>query len=263
MDFRKRWFAIVFITLVLCLAGFKQARNFILPREVMAQENSASEGDVPPFEEEEKAPNWFLDMTDKGGPAMYGIYACAIIGLAITIERTMKLRIKKIFPAAFIEQVREHLRERNIPEVITLCEGKKFPLARIVRAGLLQYNNGIQEVERAIEGASGLEIAILGSHMRTLGTLGNIATMLGLLGTVTGMISAFQTIASAGTGRPDLVARGISEAMTTTAAGLIAAIPLVLLYSHLMGKIDNIVIELEEISLDLIEELTFGGIIEE
>ena len=254
------WFFVVICTYFICVTGFRLAQISIMPTLAYAQEGENAEETEDPFAEEEAPKNWFMDMTDKGGPAMYGIYACMIVGLAITIERTLRLRIKKIFPTYFIEQVRNHLRARNIPEVITLCEGKKFPMARIIRAGLLQYNNGIQEVERAINGAGSLEIAILGNHMRLLGTLGNISTMLGLLGTVTGMIKAFETIASAGTGRPDLVARGISEAMTTTAAGLMAAIPLVLLYNYLMGKIDNIIIELEEISLDLIEELTFGSI---
>jgi biopolymer transport protein ExbB len=95
----------------------------------------------------------------------------------------------------------------------------------------------------------------LNSHVRGFGLVANLAPMLGFLGTVTGMIQAFNAIAAAGTSTPGLVAHGVSEALLTTAAGLIIGIPSLALYHFFRGRVDRFVQEMEEAALELVEDL--------
>lgn len=212
---------------------------------------------VPGEEEyvEESAPGWLIDIMDRGGPVMYPIFIISVLGMAIIFERSIKLRSNRIFPRDFITQIRMFLRKKDIPRVIALCESRKIPLARIIRMGLLKYKDGIAAVEGAIESAGSLEIAILGERLRMLSALANLAPLLGFLGTVTGMIKAFNIIAATGSGRPDLIAGGISEALITTASGLSVGIPLTMGYFYFQGRVESIIIELEEISMSMLEEL--------
>ena len=100
----------------------------------------------------------------------------------------------------------------------------------------------------------------MNSNLRVLGAVANITPMMGLLGTVFGMIKAFNVISLSGTGNPGLVASGISEALITTAAGMVVGIPALALYHYFRGKIDRYVFEMEEISFQLVEELSYDGI---
>ena len=95
----------------------------------------------------------------------------------------------------------------------------------------------------------------MNSNLRVLGAIANITPMMGLLGTVIGMIKAFNVISLSGTGHPGLVASGISEALITTAAGMLVGIPALVLYHYFRGKIDRYVFEMEELSMQLVEEL--------
>lgn len=204
---------------------------------------------------EDDAPGWLVDTMDKGGPIMYLIFMCSILGVAIIFERSVKLRDKRIFPEDFVIQIKAFLKKRDISRAIALCESRKIPLARIIRMGLLKYKDGVAEVERAIESAGSLEIAILGERLRMLSALANLSPLLGFLGTVTGMIKSFNIIAATGSGRPDLIAGGISEALITTAAGLFVGVPLTVAYFYFQGRVESIIIELEEFCAGLLEEL--------
>jgi hypothetical protein len=126
-----------------------------------------------------------------------------------------------------------------VDQMLDYCEGKNIPLARVLKAGLLVYNEGILSIKSAITNANLHEGAIMEKGVGALGVLANVAPLLGLLGTVTGMIKAFEMISIGGTGRPEIVAMGIAEALTTTAGGLFVGIPLLLLFHWLQGKIDR------------------------
>lgn len=138
-----------------------------------------------------------------------------------------------------------------------LCDSYDTSLARILKAGLLRFGGKVDEIERAIEGAGQHEASLLNSNLRVLGAIANLAPMMGLLGTVFGMIKAFNVISQSGSGNPSLVASGIAEALITTAAGLVVAIPALSLYHYFRGKIDRHVFEMEEISFQLVEELSY------
>lgn len=191
----------------------------------------------------------------RGGMVMYPILFCSIIALAVSLERLFNLRRTKIIHPEFLEDIQRHWFRHDVPKAIEACQGWDISIARVLKAGLLRFEFGFLEIERAIEGAGNHEAGLLVSNLRVLGAVANLAPMLGLLGTVMGMIKAFNVISQSGTGNPGLVAGGISEALITTAAGLVVGIPVLALYHYFRGRADKFVFEMEEISLKLLEEL--------
>ncbi len=198
-----------------------------------------------------------LRAIDKGGLMMYPILFCSILMIGIAIERFYTLRRKNIINPDFLEKVRAHWNWKDIHLGLQLCNSYDNSLSRILKAGLLRFGGKVDEVEHAIEGAGQHEASLLTSNLRVLGAVANITPMLGLLGTVFGMIKAFEVISQSGTGNPGLVASGISEALFTTAAGLVVGIPALALYHYFRGRIERFVFEMEEVSLQLVEELNY------
>ncbi|MEC7641865.1 MAG: MotA/TolQ/ExbB proton channel family protein [Nitrospinota bacterium] len=206
-------------------------------------------------------PQWqMVSIIEKGGVLMYPIIFCSVLMVGIAIERTNSLRRKNIINSEFLKNVQDHWDWRDIQKGLQLCKSHNDSLSRILKAGLLRFGGKVDEIERAIEGAGQHEASLLNSNLRVLGAVANITPMLGLLGTVFGMIKAFNVISQSGTGNPGLVASGISEALITTAAGMIVGIPALALYHYFRGKIDRYVFEMEEISFQLVEELSYEAI---
>jgi biopolymer transport protein ExbB len=199
----------------------------------------------------------------KGGFIMYLILMCSIGGLYIALERVYVLRRTRLIPEKFVQDVLNKFskdsdnsdQEEIIYNILALCEGKDIPAARTLKAGLSVYKEGILGIKSAIASANEHEGAIMERGVGLLGVLANISPLLGLLGTVTGMIRAFEMISMGGSGRAEVVASGISEALITTAGGLFVGIPLLLLYFFFQGKIDNILIDLAEFSLEVVEKI--------
>ncbi|MBI5208138.1 MAG: MotA/TolQ/ExbB proton channel family protein [Candidatus Firestonebacteria bacterium] len=246
-------FYIIMGGLVCSILLFGYLKN--IKAEEETKSHNISEAAVP----EQGSTTLMFEYFDKGGSMMWGILFCSIVGFAIVIERGVKLRINKIIPPAFVESIKAEIPSGNITKAISLCEGKNFPVARIIKAGLLKHHQGISEVERAIETAGSLEMAYLTTNFGILRSAITMAPMLGFLGTVTGMIASFRTIATMGSSRPDLIADGIAEALITTAYGLLVAVPLMFIYQIYKGRVDSIVLQLQEVSLDIISELSYGG----
>ncbi|MCH6579054.1 MAG: MotA/TolQ/ExbB proton channel family protein [Nitrospinae bacterium] len=208
--------------------------------------------------QEKTVPGWtILSVIDKGGFMMYPILFCSILMVGIAIERFYTLRRKNIINPDFLEKVRSFWNWKDIHLGLQLCNAYDNSLSRILKAGLLRFGGKVDEIERAIEGAGQHEASLLTSNLRVLGAVANITPMLGLLGTVFGMIKAFNVISQSGTGNPGLVASGISEALITTAAGLLVGIPALALYHYFRGRIERFVFEMEEVSVQLVEELNF------
>src|SRR5918992_2901093 len=191
---------------------------------------------------------WFA----RGGPVMYPILVCSIIGLAVFLERLAFLRRKHLLPQRFVRSVRLAWQQREFDTAWRLCQQQDVPLARILRAGLLKVKAGPQEVERAIEVSGSHEAGVLEANLRFLGAISNIAPMLGFLGTVTGLITAFNVIAVQGTGDPKLMADGVSEALITSEFGLFVGIPALGAYHYLRGKVDRLLHEMEAVTIDLL-----------
>ena len=206
------------------------------------------------------SPSGILSFIEKGGFMMYPILFCSILVLGIGMERSYNLRRKNIIDADFLEKIRSYWNWNDIQLGLQLCAAHDTSLSRILKIGLLRFGGQLDEIERAIEGAGQHESSLLNSNLRILGAIANLTPMMGLLGTVFGMIKAFNVISQSGTGNPGLVASGISEALITTAAGMIVGIPALALYHYFRAKIDRYVFEMEEISFQLVEELSYEAI---
>lgn len=186
----------------------------------------------------------------KGGYAMIPIGLCSFISVTITIERLFALRRKKILPDELVSSIESHLTRGDFEESSRLCERHDVSFARIVRAGLSRRHLGIGEMERAMVGAGQHEATVFSRNLRGLGVIANLSPMLGLFGTVIGMIRAFDVISQFGTGNPSLVAEGISEALLTTAAGLIVGIPTLAAYHLFRSRGDRFLFEIETIAFE-------------
>lgn len=201
-----------------------------------------------------------LSLFEKGGVMMYPILFSSVLMLGIAIERLYNLRRKNVINSDFLRNVRNQWDWKDIKKTLQLCNSFDNSLSRVLKVGVLRVGGKLDEIERAIEGAGQHEASLMNSNLRVLGAVANITPMMGLLGTVIGMIKAFNVISLSGTGNPGLVASGISEALITTAAGMAVGIPALALYHYFRGKIDRYVFEMEEISFQLIEELSYDGI---
>ena len=187
---------------------------------------------------------------------MWAIVFCSALVAWIVLERVWSLRRNAIIPRRFMKNVMEHWRRSEISQVVTLCGAADNSIARVLRSGLIHFDEGLARVEDAIGVAGDHEATLLRRNLPALAALGNIATMLGLLGTVLGMIASFEIIAETGTGDAREVAGGIFQALVTTAAGLAVGITAIAFHSYLRRKVEVLEIELEETSFRLLETLT-------
>ncbi len=198
---------------------------------------------------------WLVTVFKKGGVVMWPILLCSLLALAITLERAYHLRHDRIIKKDFLADVRKLSVKGEFDHALRVCKSHDVAMSRIVQAGLSRSQFGILEIERSIEAAGSHEATLLQVNLRGLGVLANLTPMLGLLGTVMGMIKAFNVISESGTGNPGLVASGISEALITTAAGLIVGIPALAIYHFFRSRVDKFVYEMEEESLQFIEDV--------
>ncbi len=200
-----------------------------------------------------------VNLFNRGGPIMYPLLACSIIALAIVLERLFNLRREKIIPGSLLKRLREHWNRGETEIAISVCEGYDVPVSRVLKSGLNRREQGLSEMEKSIESAGAHEASLLSANMRILGAVANLAPMLGLLGTVIGMIKAFDVISQHGTGSPGMVASGISEALITTAAGLVIGIPSLAFYHFLRGRVDKFIYEMEDVAIELMEKVITSG----
>jgi biopolymer transport protein ExbB len=194
-----------------------------------------------------------------GGNFMWGLLAAALFALAIILERAYTLAKARTNTRRLIGTVITTLRSEGVTEAAQVCERTRGPIAAILHSGLMRADRGPEAVEKAIETSGTIEMAFLERGLVGLSSVANVAPLLGFLGTVSGMISAFEAIANADQVNAKLVASGISEALITTATGLIIAIPASLGHSFFLSVIDRFIIEMEETSAELVEELTQLG----
>jgi len=185
---------------------------------------------------------------------MYPLLFFSVLAATVAIERFIVFSKAKINVSDFLTKIRKALLvNRNVKEAIKICEQSKGPVASVMKAGLLRYGHSREDVEKTIENAALYELDRLEKRLGVLATTANVAPMLGFLGTVAGMIKSFATLAEQGLTNPAAVAVGISEALITTATGLIIAIPAQLVYNWYTTKITRFVRDIETASNMLVE----------
>ena len=183
------------------------------------------------------------------------IVLCSIIALAICIERQFALNRKKIAPPHLLATVWQQLRGEGLDAQRLKSLRQGSPLGAILAAGLANRPQGRDVMRESIREAASHVIHQLERYLNTLGTVAAVTPLMGLLGTVLGMISVFTEITTHGTGNAGALAGGISEALITTAAGLSVAIPALAMHRFFTGRVDEIVVGLEQESIRFVDAL--------
>jgi len=201
-----------------------------------------------------------FELIQRGGPVMYPIILCSVVALAIVIERVYYIYKAKIDTKDFMSNIEITIKRNRIAEAIKICDKTPGPIAHIVKAGVLKHDRSRQEIREAIEDTGHQEVPRLEKHLSLLATIAHISPLLGLLGTVTGMVRAFQIIQEKSVSfnpvSPGDLAGGIWEALLTTVAGLIVAIPTVVVYNYLVNRVEEFVLEMERSATELIDILS-------
>ena len=186
---------------------------------------------------------------------MLPIIVCSIIALAIVAERFIVLKEEKVLPANLVADVWRMASTRQLTEEKVREIQQASPLGRVLAAGLLNRTQDRDLMKASIEEVGGHVAHELERYLNALGTIAAVTPLLGLLGTVVGMISVFTNITTVGVGNPAQLAGGISQALITTAGGLMAAIPSLMFYRYFRAKVDGLVVGMEKESLKLIDVL--------
>lgn len=201
------------------------------------------------------------EMFSKGGPIMWPILGCSVVMFAFFLERLFSLRRGNTFPRKLRRNTGELLAEGNVEEASRICGESRSPFGHLMHSCLMRAEAEGFEMEGALEEAGARVLYDLRRNTRPLGVIADIAPLLGLMGTVTGMIKAFNVVAKAGAlGRAELLAEGISEALLTTAFGLLVAIPSSLIYHYFRGKAEGLLREMENACIEMMLDLRKRGL---
>ncbi len=196
-----------------------------------------------------------LEIIKAGGILMVPIFFCSMLTLVFMLERGMALRQGRVIPGPFVKRFIHQLRDGQLTqeEALELCLDNKSPVAGVFAAAVRKWGKPAVEVEQAIldngeRAANGLR-----KYVRMFNGISTISPLLGLLGTVFGMIAAFNEISSSDAmGRPELLAGGISEALITTAAGLVVAIPALACYLFFISRVDQLVMSIDSLGQEIV-----------
>ena len=205
---------------------------------------------------EQKSSLSLWDLALKGGFVMIPIALLSLLGVYIFFERYLTIRRADRDSEDFILQIKQHIKQAEVQKARELCQKTDTPFARMLDKGLSRLGRPLADIDKAIENVGQLEVAKLESRFGILSTVAGAAPMLGFLGTITGLILAFHDIeAIKGNVTPDVLARGIYQAMVTTAAGLMVGIPAYFGYQYLVGRVEGIIFKLEKSAQDFFDIL--------
>lgn len=197
---------------------------------------------------------WKLILT--GGPIMAPILLCSFFALGIVIEKLIYFSLIKTNIPQLKAKVFGLVKSNKIKEAIHLCDANPSPVAKIFKAGIIKFGGSREEIKESMEDASLFEVPKLESRLGALATIAHICPLLGLLGTVTGMTASFHTIqvraASLNPVTPGDLAGGIGEALLTTVAGLMVAIPTFVAYNYCVSRINRFTLEMERGATELV-----------
>ena len=201
-----------------------------------------------------------LKYISAGGPVMYPIILCSVVGLAVSIQKIIQLLLSPTGSDQLMRSVKINMSQGRPVEAMQAAKAAKGPVAGLARAAVSNYDRPYSEIKDAIEMAGREEVHAMERKMNVLDGIVTLAPLLGLLGTVTGLIKNFQVLSAfAGLTTPAQLSGGIAEAMITTAAGLIVAAPLMLVYSWLSVVIDDKVAEMDRRAAELLA-ITAGDV---
>lgn len=176
------------------------------------------------------------------------LLACSVIALTFIFERWLFLKRSSIDADQFFKQIRDAIKRGGLEAAISVCAASIAPLASVIRVGLEETPNNLRAAQELMEAVAMEERTKLEKNLNVLGTLGNITPLIGLFGTVVGIIKAFHAMAVNGTAGPTVISAGIAEALTTTAGGLVVAVPAVVFYNYFLRRVGTIMTDIESVS---------------
>jgi biopolymer transport protein ExbB len=196
-----------------------------------------------------------LEIVKAGGWLMVPIVVASIVAVAIFFERLWTLQRKRVVPANLTNEIWELVRQNQLDSRQIARVAQSSPLGEVLAAGLAHRHAPREVIKESIEDSGRHAVHELERYLGPLGTIAAISPLLGLLGTVSGMIRTFTALTAGGAGNPSVLAGGISEALITTAAGLTVAIPALIAYRYLRGRVEGLVVLIEKEANAFIEAL--------
>ncbi len=197
------------------------------------------------------------DLLSHGGSMMWLLLVAGAVAVAVFIERLLLYHREQINTLYFINGVRNVLKRDNVVEAISICDATPGPVARLVKTAILNRERGREGVREALEDAGLVEVPRLEEKLALLATIGQIAPIMGLLGTVLGFIEVFRVLQTQGLSAPaTLLAEGVWQALVCTGAGLAVAIPCYAGYNYLVSRVNEIVVDMEKASSEIVSLLT-------
>ncbi len=196
-----------------------------------------------------------FEIVKAGGWLMLPIILCSVVAAAIIAERMWSLQRKRVLPADLAEKVWFWAKNNKLDDNHLRALQTSSPLGQVLAAGLVNRDEHRDLIKESIEDTGRHVVHDLERYLNSLGTIAAITPLLGLLGTVIGMVKVFAAITSHGVGNPAVLAGGISEALITTAAGLSVAIPALIGYRYLRGRVDSLVVNMEKEAMKLLESI--------
>ena len=204
-----------------------------------------------------------MQIIEQMGGWLVPFILASVISVWFTIERVVVLRRSRVIPRSFVEPFLENLHKGKLDSVtaVSQCRKNDSPVASVFLHGVEKWGRPCVEVEQAVIDGGERQIGHLRRHLRVLNGVATVTPLLGLLGTVVGMIQAFNDIASAGAmGKADQLAVGIAMALLTTAFGLAIAIPSLIMYMYLSGRVEALVMEMDELSHKVVRQVSAEGL---
>lgn len=188
-----------------------------------------------------------VELVQQGGVIIVLIMILSVVAVAIVIERLLFFRRNRGDEETIMRRLDTVLAKGNFDEALAICEAMPSPITNLMRVGIEHRAYSREVIKTAISDAANMEIPQMERYLSSLGTIAHVTPLLGLLGTVTGNIRAFGVLSQTGigTGDPAVLAGGISEALLTTAAGIIVSIPAIAFYNYLVSRVNHSIIRLE------------------
>jgi biopolymer transport protein ExbB len=229
----------------------------------IAPDESPAAAAAKPADEAAIPTKSLLGILREGGLVMMPLLACSFVMLIFVFERSISLRRGRVVPGPFVKRFLHQLEERQLDreQGLLVCEENGSPIARVFAAAVKKWGRPAVEVEQAIIDTGERVVHELRRYLRVFNGIATVAPMLGLMGTVFGMIHAFNDIATSDAmGRPELLARGISEALLTTAMGLMVAVPAQILYWWFVSVVDRLTVRIDALGQEVVGTISAEAI---
>ncbi len=200
-----------------------------------------------------------MEIFQKGGPLMYPLLFLGVLAIAFIIERAYSLSFRRCFPVKKIEEIDFYLKEKRFPEALTIAKSSNSiatNLIAVILEAFIKGRKSEEDLRLAAEEAARMEIPKLEGYVNAMGAIAAIAPILGFLGTVTGMIQVFEALSLEGLSNPEVLSKGISQALITTAFGLSIAIPSLAAYWYFKSKVNFLITQLESLAVELVYQLS-------